>query len=123
VIEVPFVLGLIVVPFAFLVLSMPAWIERMSAADTGAAELARAIAIAGETDRSIAVLDIVERGYGLEPGSLRRTATTGLVPGGELRVQVSIDLPVIDVPVLGPIGATTYTATHVERVADHGVVE
>ena len=123
VIEVPFVLGLIVVPFALLILGMPVWIERMSAADTAAAELARAIVISGDSERSAAVLGTVEDGYGLAPGSLRRSGATDLTPGGALRVEVAIDLPMLDLPVFGPVGATTYTATHVERVADHGVIE
>ena len=47
--ELPLLVGLILIPFGLLVISIPTWVERQTAARDAAGEIARTIALGGDT--------------------------------------------------------------------------
>ncbi len=121
--ELPFVLGLIVLPFALLVLQLPVWVERQVAAGDAAAEIARAIVVHGVEVDEGELLMAIESAHGLEPGSLTGSRVIPGLAGEAVTVEVTVEIPAITLPVFGSIGRGSWTASHVERMPDHGSLE
>lgn len=119
-VELPFVLGLIVMPFALVVLQLPRWVEYQQAANDAAAEVARSHATGSDSEQADELLGLIESSHGLSPGSLGAASVTPGAAGGDLVVEVTVELPVLSFGSLGTLGATTWTARHVERRADFG---
>ncbi|MEZ5230253.1 MAG: hypothetical protein R2710_27390 [Acidimicrobiales bacterium] len=120
--ELPFVLGLIVLPFAVLVLQLPTWVEHQLAATDAAAEVARAVTV---SESNVEVGDLVaaiEASHGLAPGSLRVRQVDGR-PGEPVTARVTVDVPALTVPGFGVVARHPWTATHVERRPDFASVE
>ena len=125
-IELPLLLGLVILPFALLVLTIPQWVERQTAARDAAAEIGRwSVVQHGGDDGGRAEAEVllrrIEEAHGLRPGSLSLVGgpTGSLSPGGTVTVQVSVDLPGPTVPGLGSLGLGRWTAEHTERVPDY----
>ncbi len=121
--ELPFVLGLIVLPFALLVLQLPIWVERQMAAGDAAAEIARSVVVHGAEVDEGELLAAIESAHGLKPGSLTGFRLTPGLAGEAVVVEVTVEIPAITLPVFGSIGRGSWTATHVERMPDHGSLE
>lgn len=119
--ELPLIIGLMVLPFALLVLTMPVWIERRAAADAAASQAARAVVAGGFATDAAAMVDAVASGYGLTAGSLRLLPIPEPVAGSSITISVQVDLPVLELGPFGRLGERTWTSSHVERVPDHGV--
>ena len=120
-IEVPFVVGLVLIPFGLLVVTVPTWVERQTMVRDAAAEAARAVALDPRSGIGIgdaAAADLVA-GYGLDADVTVEWAGA-LSPGSEVTATASVDVPVLDLPVFGAIGGQTITRSHTERVADYG---
>ena len=120
-IEVPFVVGLVLIPFGLLVVTVPTWVERQTMVRDAAAEAARAVALdprSGVRIGDAAAADLVA-GYGLDADVTVEWAGA-LSPGSEVTATASVDVPVLDLPVFGAIGGQTITRSHTERVADYG---
>ena len=121
--ELPLIVGLVLIPFGLLVLLLPDWVERQTAARDGAAEVARAIVVGGAGIDTDQLLHRIEVGHGLAPGSLRLVEVSGRVPGELVTVRVSVVLPGRGLPVFGVVMPRTWTAVHTERRPDYGVVD
>lgn len=122
-IEFPMVIGLVLIPFGMLAISASTWVERQTAARDAAGESARALVIStGETSVSPAqIVQQIESGYGLAPGTLRAEVPEGaIVPGESVTVNVTVEIPALVVPILGNIGSVDWTAEHTERIPDYG---
>lgn len=120
--ELPLIVGLILVPFGLLVLLLPTWVERQTAARDAGAEVARAIVVAGPSVDRDTLLRRIEVGHGLAPGSLRLVEVSGHEPAEMVTVRVSVVLPGRGLPLLGAVLPRTWTAVHTERRPDYGVV-
>lgn len=122
ILELPVLLGLILIPFGILVLSVPTWIERQTAARDAAGESARYLVIAGPDglDEASQIVAGIESGYGLPAGSLRLELPSDLVPGQSVTVRVVVVIPAADIPLMGSFGDTSWTAEHTERYPDYG---
>lgn len=122
VIEFPILVGLLLIPFGMLILSVPTWIERQTAARDAAAESARYLVLAGPEglDDATQIVHEIEAGYGLPDGSLELEMPGAFVAGQPLSVTVRVVIPAADIPLLGSFGDTTWTATHIERYPDYG---
>lgn len=120
VLEFPVLLGLVLIPFGILVLSIPTWVERQTAARDAAAESARYLVHAGPAglDQANQIVRDVELGYGLPAGTLRIELPAQLAPGEALTVSVTVVIPAADLPLFGSFGDTTWTADHTERYPD-----
>ena len=114
VIEIPMVLGFLIIPVAFLILTIPTWLQGIHAANDAAAESARAFVLSGAdpgaVDRALSAT-ASSHGY-VDRMELGLATTTGIGPGDEVTVTVNVELRAI---ALFNVGSFTYTATHVER--------
>ncbi len=121
-IEFPLVIGLILIPFGVLVISAPTWVERQTAARDAAGEAARSIVLSGpESASPDQVVQSIEAGYGLEPGSLDASIPAGgHAPGSSVTVDVSVEIPALSLPIFGTVGSVSWTASHTERYPDYG---
>lgn len=112
--ELPLLIGLVIVPFAFIVLTVPTWIQGVHAADDAAAEAGRAFVLSGGDEESVAAaVSMVERSHRLEQGALS-VSSNGLdaTLGSAVDIEVSIRLRAV---VFFDFGSFDYTAFHAER--------
>ena len=121
IVELPLVLGLLLLPFGLLILTLPTWVERQTAARDTAAEVARLVVVSGPVRPDVAALvRQQEVAYELPPGSLHLELVPDVAPGESLTVRVTVELPGGTLPVLGRLGARSWTAEHTERAPDYG---
>jgi hypothetical protein len=117
--ELPLVIGLVLIPLGLLVLTIPTWIEHQHAATAAAGEAARAaVTAAGDPEAAArAVVEQVAAGHGLAPGALRLQLEHG-ARGGPVTARVTVRIPATRLPGLGDVGAVDWRATHTERRPD-----
>jgi hypothetical protein len=115
-------IGLLLVPVALLVVTLPTWSERQTTARSIAREAARVVAVAGTCDRSRA-LELghdMARNLGLPPGDIdvQLDCASGarLPRGGSVRASVTVTVPAVALPGIGSVGAWSWTAHHSEPV-------
>lgn len=120
--ELPLILGLVLLPFGVLLLSVSTWVERQTAARDAASEAARVVVIegAGGAVTAETLVREIEAGYGLPAGSMRLRLTPGVAPGEAVVASVTIEMPGAVLPLFGSFGDVTWTAEHVERYPDYG---
>ena len=119
-----FALGVAVllVPVACLVLTLPTWSERKTTARAIVREVARVVASTGVCDQESArgLTEIMARNLGLARGDatieLRCRPGAPLVPGSELEAAVTVRMPAVDIPGVGPVGEWSWTARHRQPV-------
>jgi hypothetical protein len=115
-------IGVLVFPVAMLVLTLPTWSERQSAARAIAREVGRTVAVAGTCDGSAAKQVGVTMGenLGLEAGqvdvALDCAPGQRLRRGGEVTARVTVSMPAVEIPGIGAVGAWRWTAEHHEPV-------
>jgi hypothetical protein len=119
-----FALGvaLLLIPVACLVLTMPTWSERKTTARAIVREVARVVAATGWCDQESArgLTEIMARNLGLGDGAA--TIELGcwpglpLEPGSELEAAVTVRMPAVDIPGVGPVGQWSWTARHRQPV-------
>jgi len=114
--------ALLVLPVALLVLSLPDWSARQSAARFAAREAARVVSLAGvcDPDRADSLVAAVADGAGLGSGELHLAldcgAGTPLPRGGTVTARVRVVMPAVAVPAVGSVPGWSWTAAHAERV-------
>lgn len=118
-IELALGVGLLLIPTALLVLSLPGWVERQSMAGLAAEEAARALAVTGTaTDARTTARRIVSEvaaNHGLAPGEVSDVDVDGSFSrGGTVQVTVTVEIPLVR---LGeePLGFT-WDVTRAEQV-------
>ena len=115
-------IGLLVLPVACLVLTLPTWSERQTTARAIAREVGRTTATAGVCDRAGAEATTREMAVnlGLDPGdvSVALDCRTGarLARGGTVTARVTVQVPAVAIPGVGSAGAWSWTAVHTESV-------
>lgn len=121
--ELPLAVGLLLVPVALVVVSLPAWPERQTLARAAAAEASRAVALAASWDEGVAEAQAVvadaARNAGFGPGDLTLDLTGGLERGATVTASVTVDMPALPLPLVGTVGRWSWTADHTERVDDY----
>jgi hypothetical protein len=126
--------GLIVLPIAILVASLPPWFERAAMARVMAQEAARAMVRADSWDEGAEAAEELARqisaNHGIEPDEWCGLdagcmwigfggTTPGMIERGtEIEVFVNVPMPGITVPFVGSVGEVGWTTSHVERVDD-----
>ena len=115
-------IGLLVVPVALVVLTLPGWSERQVTARVISREVARRVARDGVCDvaGSRALGATMARNLGVpgEQVTVDVSCADGaaLVPGGDVEARVTVTMPAVDLPGIGAIGAWSWTARHREPV-------
>jgi hypothetical protein len=119
-------LGLLVLPVALLVLTLPGWSERQATARVIAREVARRSARDGVCDEAMArALGVtMARNLGLptDEFEVEVVCPGGAVPspGGDVEARVTVRMPAVEIPGIGAVGAWSWTARHREPVDRYG---
>jgi hypothetical protein len=115
-------IGVLVLPVACLVLTMPTWSERQTTARAIAREVGRSTAVSGRCDRGAAEALTREMAgnLGLDARdvavSLDCTSGARLPRGGSVTARVTVSVPAVAIPGIGSVGAWSWTAAHTESV-------
>jgi hypothetical protein len=115
-------IGLLVLPVALLVLTLPGWSERQVTARVISREVARRITRDGTCDvagaRALGASMARNLGVPAEGLSIDVTCAAGaaLEPGGDVEARVTVVMPAVDLPGIGAIGSWSWTARHREPV-------
>jgi hypothetical protein len=115
-------IGVLLVPAALLVLTLPTWSERQTTARSIAREVSRLVAVGGTCDRGRAVElgHDMARNLGLPPGDvdvqLDCLGGARLPRGGSVRASVTVAVPAVARPGIGSVRAWSWTAHHSEPV-------
>ena len=118
--------GLLVLPVALLVLTLPGWSERQVSSRAIAREVARTLA--GERWCDVAggraLVASMAANLGMPPADVELATDcvpgAALVPGGEVVARVTVRMPAVLLPGIGAVGAWTWTAVHREPVDPFG---
>lgn len=112
--------AVLLLPAAVLVLSLPTWVERQSAARVAAREAARTAVLA---ETSVAAFSAGERAaaevaanHGLEPDDLDVTVTGTLERHGSVAATVTARFPAMAFFGFTDVAAFTWSVTHTEQV-------
>jgi hypothetical protein len=120
-----FVVGVafIIVPVTLLVLSLPLWLERQAMAQRAASESARQMVLAPDWSTGLTqghqVIDEIARNYNLPAGDLSEQFSGNLARGQTIRVEVTVKMPALAIPLIGRVGTWEWTAVHVEHVDNY----
>jgi hypothetical protein len=121
-------LGLLVLPVALLVLTLPGWSERQVTARVISREVARRAARDGTCDvaaaRSLGTSMAQNLGVPADGLSIEMSCAEGaaLEPGGDVEARVTVTMPAVDLPAIGAVGAWSWTARHRQPVDRYAAV-
>lgn len=121
-IELPLAVGLLLLPIALVVMLVPQWPERQTVARAAAKEAATLYANApsaaiGQELAEAAVAQAAAN-YGLPSTALTVTLSPDWCRACTVTAEVVVDIPAINVPGVGTVGAFAYTATSSARIDD-----
>jgi len=114
--------GLLLVPVALVVITIPTWSERQTTARAIVREVARTAAVAGVCDEGAAdaVADTMASNLGVDAGDIRVDldcfSGQRLPRGGEVGAAVTIRMPAVRFPGITSVGAWRWTARHREPI-------
>jgi len=112
--------GLIVMPVLVLVLTLPAWEERVVDAQDAARAAADALVTADSWGDGVAAANEtvagIVAGDGLVPGEMTVKYSGSLDPGGAVTAAATIVIPAGNLPGLGFVGQLRFTASSTEHV-------
>ncbi|MDQ3974201.1 MAG: hypothetical protein M3276_07685 [Actinomycetota bacterium] len=115
--------GLLVLPIAVLVLSLPTWAERQNMARLAAQEAARTLALASDwesgTAAAAAVVGEFAANHGLEPAAVVVSFDGYLTRGGAVTAHVTAAFPTTVFPGIGTVGSFSWTTSHTEHVDNY----
>src|SRR5262249_48629344 len=123
-----FALGVAVllVPVAMVVLTLPAWSQRQTTGRAIAREVARAVARDGWCNATLAsgLAPLIAAHHSLPPSdmevALGCVPSAPLVPGDDVEVSVTVQMPGVHLPALGDVAAWSWTARHRQPVDRYG---
>ena len=114
--------GVLLLPVALVVLTIPTWSERQTTARVVAREIARAVVALGTCDvaHARATGSAIARNLGLPSEDVRMEldCPSGAVldPGGEVEAVVTVRMPAVHLAAVGDVGAWSWTAHHRQPV-------
>ncbi|MDJ0954966.1 MAG: pilus assembly protein, partial [Acidimicrobiia bacterium] len=110
-IEMILVLGVILLPLLAGIAQLPRWVDARSTADLAAQEAARQVVLADSWAEGVAaaeavVVTVIDN-RGLEVGALEGVTISGVLDrGGTVVVTVTMRVPPVVLPGVGPVGGT-----------------
>ena len=122
-VELALGVGVLLFPVLMLVALLPTWVERQSMARLAAQEAAREVVLAdswGEgTSEGAAMALQVATNHGTSTGDLDVSFEGALERGATVMARVVVEMPALEIPLLGGVGSWRWTASHAERVDDY----
>ena len=119
-IELALGVGLLLLPTALLVLTLPQWSERQLVARVAAQEAARAAVTAADAaEAEAAAARTVARtaaNHGLDPGDLTLTLSGDLQRGATVTATLTVVVPAAALPVVGTTPAFSWSTSATEQV-------
>ena len=121
-IELPLGFLWILLPIAVIVMVIPQWPERQTVATTAAKEAATLYATAATAGDGAAAAEaaVAQAAQNYRLPSLQLALTGSWCRGCTVTAAVTVDIPAVQVPLVGTIGSTSWTATSSSRVEDYG---
>lgn len=111
--------GLLLLPVLLLVASLPSWAERRHTAIVAAREAA-ATALEGyprdASGDAAAVAEWIAAVHGVGPDEIDVRVSGDVRRGGSVTATVTIDMPAIDVPLIGGVGGFHWTTSQTRRI-------
>ena len=122
-IELPLAAGLLLLPMAMLVMLLPQWPERQTIARAAAKDAATVLANAPDassgTQLANAAVEQAAANHGLPPGTMTVEFGGQWCRACTVTATVTIDIPAVDVPAVGTVGAFTWSTSSAARVDDY----
>ncbi|MGH9025651.1 MAG: hypothetical protein ACRDWD_05960 [Acidimicrobiia bacterium] len=121
-IELAFGAGLLLIPVAMLVLTVPSWSERQATARAIVREVTRSAAVTGVCDPAAAetIADTMAANLGVDPAEVRLDLQCfpgqRLPRGGEITASVTVRMPAVHIPGVTDVATWRWTARHAEPV-------
>ncbi len=123
IVELPLAVGLLLLPIAMLVMSLPSWPERQTVATAAAKEAASIYANAPTPEegalRAEAAVDQATTNHGLPAGAMRLTLRGDWCRGCTVTASVTVEIPALVVPFIGDVAAVDWTADSAARIDDY----
>lgn len=122
-VEMPLAVGLLLLPISVVVMMVPQWPERQTVARAAAKDAATVYANAPDATTGAALAQASVAQAAVNHGLPAEALTVNL--GGEwcractVTASVTVDIPAIDVPFAGTVGAVAWTATSSARIDDY----
>ncbi len=122
-VELPAAIGLLLLPLALLVITIPTWPERQTVARSAASEAARTAVLASSWEEGIDagadVVALAAQNYGLDQADLTVSWEGAFGRGESITATVTVRMPALVVPGLTTVDPWTWSASHTERVDDY----
>jgi hypothetical protein len=126
-IEMPLAVGLLLLPVAIVVMVVPQWPERQTVARAAAKDAATAYANAADAESgsalAMALVSAAAANHGLPAGAMTVELSGDWCRACTVTAAVTIDIPAVDVPLVGTVGSFTYTASSSARIDDYRSLE
>jgi hypothetical protein len=119
------VLGLILLPLLAGIAQLPRWVDAVSTADLAAQEAARRYVLSETAAEGVAAAEsmvaTIAANRGMDVGAVEQVITNGaLVRGATVTVTVTLRVPPVVLPGVGPVGGTAgLSRSATERVEDY----
>ena len=113
---------LLLLPAVVLVSMLPTWAERRHAATVAAREAVRELDREWpdvDAARAVSVATLVAADHGIAASDVQVRVDASPDPGGQIRAEVRVRMPVAAIPGLARAGAWSYTASASARVDDY----
>lgn len=112
-------LGLLLAPFVALAVTVPSWAEARYAVEAAAVEAGRLAAAQGDAAAADALATQILANHGIDSGvtvDVRVPTDDHGRPArhGEVSAHVSVTVPAIELPAVGPVGGWPLTRVHRE---------
>lgn len=122
-VELPLALGLLLLPLALMVITVPTWPERQTVARAAAIEASRTAVLAGSWEEGVdagnEAVAQAARNYGLDPSDLSVKWSGAFGRGEAMTASVTVRIPALVLPGLTTVEAWSWTARHSERLDDY----
>ncbi len=126
-VELPLAVCLLLLPIAMIVMLLPQWPERQTVATAAAKDAATIYANASDpnTGAELVASSVAQAAanYGLPTGSLTVHLEGEWCRACTVTAAVTVDIPAIDVPMVGTVGSFAWTATSTARIDDYRSLE
>ena len=122
-VELPLAVGLLLLPISMIVMLVPQWPERQTVATAAAKDAATIYANAADPETGVLLaresVAQAATNYGLPADALTLALDGEWCRACTVTASVTVNIPAIDLPFAGTVGALAWTATSSARIDDY----